>query len=226
MQQRLISRTPECPGLTPHEFDVLEQLCFGKNACLRSAEALFIFGSSHGVDSLVKAANNYIKEHQPRAIIISGGIPKYTDSPTRHLSEAQEIANALQGAELPNCQIHLETEATNMQENVEFSLKFLRDYLTKTVAFIGKSHGLTRFGATLRRHISSELVPVGFDAEFDGLLMSRATWRKHPQLANRVWGEALRLFAYHEKGDIRLTNDEIDLIKSLAHRFQNAPIKP
>lgn len=219
MQQREISRTPNCPDLSEKELGNLELLCFGPTALPKKAEALFIFGTTHGVAELVLAAAKYIQTFDPALIIISGGCPNYSDSPKRAISEAEEISQKLIDAGFKDLNTRLETQALNMQENVTLSLPHLKA-IHGSVAFIGKCHGLTRFGATLRRHISNELVPISFDADFDGLLLSRYSWKHHAALRSRVWGEALRLYSYSRKSDIRLTDAEQLLLSNLTHQIE------
>ncbi len=226
MQKREISRTPTAPSLTSAETLRLEQLCFGNPTALAKADVLFIFGTTHGVFELVSSASAYLKSHSPEKVIISGGVPNYVDSPNRQIPESEEIANALRKVSTFTGPIVLETAATNMQENVILSLPFLMDFLGRKIAFIGKSHGITRFGATLRKHISGELIPISFDAKFGNLLMSRSTWQHHPELKARVWGEALRLQSYGKKGDIKLTSQEELLLRSLEHHMPTAPTNP
>ena len=125
-----------------------------------------------------------------RRVIISGGIPNFEDSPQRSTSEADEIARLLkESTETSKVEYLLEAKATNMLENVTFSLALLKPYAGGSLAFLGKSHGLTRYGATLRRFFpESQLVALAFNADFGKTTLSRDNWRENTETRARVWG--------------------------------------
>ncbi len=182
-----------------------------------------IFGTSHGTKELVSVAADYLSKYQAGAIIIAGGIPNYEDSQSRDNSEAAEIAQLITEAVFPSEYAYiLEEKSHNMQENVQFSLPLISKFPQTNLAFIGKSHCLTRFEATLQRHLpNTKLFGVSYDSSFDGLLVSRKSWRDSTESKSRVWGEFLRLQNYSARGDIALSPEIQRLISELASTLES-----
>lgn len=212
--QRRIARDPECPHLSREGEDALEKLSFGSdNPRPEGCDLLFIFGTANSLDKLVEVAEPHLRVPTARTLLVSGGIPKFSDYQHRTEPESREIIRLLRLDRFSSLDIIEESRATNLRENVEFSRALLGESLPRSILSIMKSHSIGRTDATLRFFFpSTELFYAPYDTDFGFGLLGRDRWRANPKHRARVWGEFLRIKEYSAKGDIVLSPDQKRLV--------------
>ncbi|WP_295133917.1 YdcF family protein [uncultured Reyranella sp.] len=162
---------------------------------IRSADLLFIFGTRHGVGETVQAALGLWSRGFFRHAIVSGGL---TAGDTR--TECAIIKQAMVAGGVPEALILEEHRATNIGENVIFSLPVIDAALGRenigSVICLGKICTARRYPMTLHRHwpeVEKMLLtinPYGAPIErwhTDALFRERVLleWRKIEPYKNR-----------------------------------------
>ncbi len=205
----LVPKAPPSPPLSPDAIRKLTEAVFLPPAAPAPADLLFVFGGTHpGHWETAIAA--YRRELAPLVLVTGGVSPSGVKHPDWHdteIPEAREMRRHLLDAGVPDAAIVVEDRSRNTLENVLFARERLDFDSVASLLFITKSHGAGRARATLLRHLPPviALTPLGFDAAYDGVPLSRQDWSQSASGRARVFGEYLRLRVYGVLGDIAPT---------------------
>lgn len=203
----IIPKTPEVPSLSSEEISFLTDITFGEKMLPQISDVLFVFGGTH-VGHWQKAIEAF-ENGWAKQIVVTGGIsPTGTPNPEwvhgKEKAEAEVIVENLLAAGIPEQLISYENRSTNTLENVLFAKEVFDFSAVQNVMFICKSHVAGRQGRTLAKHLPNHLtyIPFTFDAQYQGVPLSRETWMETEIGRSRIWGEYLRILHYGKKGDL------------------------
>ena len=114
--QRKIVRDPPCPELSRIHADALQNLCFGAMyEPPPQCDLLLVFGSAHSVDRLIQVSEQVLFSGGAKAVLVTGGIPKFNDYAPRTEPESREIIRQLRPERFPSVQVIEESQATNLK---------------------------------------------------------------------------------------------------------------
>ncbi len=225
MAQSLIPKEPPVPKLTERQIEQLTEVVFLPTAVLKPCEVIFVFGGTHP-GHWDKALEAYRMGLGP-CIIVTGGVSptgiKHPDWMDPEQPEAEVIRmKLLQGGVDPD-HIVVENRSRNTLENVLMAQQVFDFSYVKHLLFVGKSIGAGREYRTLVRQIPHVVcyIPFGFDAEYDGHLITRSDWNKTRAGRQRVLGEYLRIVHYGRLGHIQPLEPEIEGLKEYVERHLN-----
>jgi len=203
--EREISKLPKAPFLSEKAIKNLSELCFRSDSDLSgvSADTVFVFGTAVSFDKCAEAIINVIENVKPQKLIISGGMPSYTDSYKIAKPEAEVLYDHIVKFLPSNMEIHLDTLSNNCLENVQNSLSFLQG--ARHLAFVTKCFSAGRDYLTLKKFLPNvKYEQKTFDALYPHVssYITRDNWYKNSDSMSRVWGEFLRIVHYGQRGDI------------------------
>lgn len=197
-----IPREVAVEDLQPDERKYITQTVFVESDP-QPADLLFIFGTS-SVDSeiLETLASDCQQGLFPKVLVtgLVGRLYYETGRPIAYIMRDELIARGV-----PLDIILVQDQSTNTLEDVEFSLDVLDEHNVspRHIAFLCKAHHSGRCLRTLRKFFSFQtLWPITYEAEYDGVRVSRENWYQHPVSRGRVYGEYLRIIKYTARGDI------------------------
>jgi uncharacterized SAM-binding protein YcdF (DUF218 family) len=165
---------------------------------LKSADLLFVFGTSEDAALRAETAVRLWREGLFRRAIVSGGV-----MPGSPLSECEVIKAAMVARGIPPEHILEEDRSTNTGENVVFSLPILEAQLglanIRSVICLGNTWTARRYPMTLQRHwpeVEKMLVTV------DSFGIPRSLWHTDAEFRRRVLSEWDKIGPYKANGFI------------------------
>lgn len=202
-KDRPIPREVAVEDLSPEEIEGITQTVFVPSDLHRTADLLFIFGTST-IDGevLESVAHDYQRGHFPKVMVtgLSGRLYSETGKPVALIIRDELIARGV-----PSDIILVQDRSTNTLEDVAFSLDVLEKHSIspESIAFLCKAHHSGRCLRTLRKFFPSQtLSPVIYVAEYDGVKIAEEDWYQHEVSRGRVYGEYLRIIEYTRRGAI------------------------
>jgi hypothetical protein len=221
----LIPKEPPVHELTEGQIEQLTQVVFLSTCALKPCDVIFVFGGTHP-GHWEKTLEAYHQGLGPRVIVTGGVSPtgvKHADWVDPQQPEAKAIQMQLvQGGVNPD-RIVVESRSRNTLENVLWAQHVFDFSRVKHVLFVGKSLSAGREYRTLVHQIPYALcyIPFGFDAEYDGHLITRSDWNETLVGRQRVLGEYLRIVYYGRLGHIQALDSHIDGLEGYVERTLN-----
>lgn len=196
-----IPREANITDLSKVEIDAITRIVFFPPD-VQPADLLFIFGTSNVPDIIYNRIAEYYRQGVFRHILATGllGRAYYeTGKPLAH-----NIRDGLIAHGMPAEEILLQDRSTNTLEDVQFSHDLLDSINPlKNITFLSKSHHSGRCLRTLRKFFPDlPLSAMTYDAEYEGVIVTRESWPQHPISRGRVYGEYMRIKKYSAAGDI------------------------
>ncbi|MEP3278191.1 MAG: YdcF family protein [Stappiaceae bacterium] len=166
------------------------------------AELCLVFGGQRSAEARVKEAVRLWQEGMFKHIIVSGGRAEQAGR-----TEAEMMADELVRAGVSRSQITIETKSKNTGENVEFSMRVLRelglfDSISSVIA-VGRLSASRRYLMTIERHwpdVVKMLAPANYHP------VDPTQWQTSPALTREVLSEWQNLRPYLKAGFIRELN--------------------
>lgn len=210
----LIPKEVKGPELSAHQIDELTNLIFLPRVDPKPCDSIFVFAGTHA-SHWEKAIEAY-KKGYGRKIIVTGGVSptgiKHPDWEDGNAPEADIILSKLLQNEVSPEDIVYENKSRNSLENVLFAKEVFDFSSVGSLMFVCKNHVAGRQYRTLAQHLPKHLqfIPFGFNADYQGTVVSRDGWMNSEVGRARVLGEYLRIVYFGGVGDILPLEKEID----------------
>lgn len=203
--QREISKLPEVPPLNEKIIKSLTELCFRHDSHLgiTPSDAVFVFGTAVSLDKEAEAVLDVIRKVSPKKLIMSGGMPTYSDSYKATKPESEMLYDLIHEFLPKELEVRLEKASNNCIENVQNSLLYFQNM--ESITYVTKGFGAGRHYYTLKRFLPNIMYQQKtFDALYpeDPSYITRDNWYTNSYGLSRVWGEFLRIITYGQRGDI------------------------
>ncbi len=202
-----IPREVAVDNLRPDEIQQITQTVFVATDS-QPAELLFVFGTSSFDRDIVALLANDCRKGLFQRILVTGL------SGRRYHETGKTLASIMRDEFLsrgvPSDIILVQDKSKNTLEDVAFSLNLLKNHnvAPRRIAFVCKAHHSGRCLRTLRKFFPLQtLLPMTYEAKYEGIRVSRENWYQHPISRGRVYGEYLRIITYASRGDIAEVRD-------------------
>jgi hypothetical protein len=209
MINREIPKLITPPLLNDKIVKLLTKLCFREDCDTSSykADTIFMFGTTNSMELAAKKLIMLIEKINPSKLILTGGIPHFTDSASIIQPESEAIYNIIKDYLPASLSIILEKKSTSCLENVIFSLDKINDLNCENIIFFTKSFAAGRCYMTLKKYISTiPLLQLTYNPFYPEIkdCLSKDNWFKNEYSINRIWAEYIRIKTYGKKGDIKV----------------------
>lgn len=218
-----IERNPTPPRLTKRTKELLTELCFRKDDTLKKVDAVFVFASIAGIDTLVRLVEKTLSKNISNKVFFTGGVTPKALAEDLGIepasTEADTLLNALDLDKYRDLKVFVEKRSTNTLENVTETLKTPEFKNCESLLFLFKSHAAGRGYLTLRKFFrTAEILQQTFNTKYEKAEkeITRDNWHTFDFGRRRVWGEFLRIKKYGGRGDI-----EYDEVRELVVKIES-----
>ena len=196
-----IPREPDTTHLTDEDIEKITNVVFAPSE-VSASDLLFIFGTSATNNHIYRTIAIYYQQGFFPHVLVTGLVGRayyQTGKPLAIIMRDGLIEHGI-----PPHAISVQSKSTNTYEDVVLSLNLINAHSPlQTISFLSKSHHSGRCLRTLRKQFPDlTLHAITYDAEYDGVKISRGTWHQTQTSRSRVYGEYLRIKKYASKGDI------------------------
>jgi uncharacterized SAM-binding protein YcdF (DUF218 family) len=214
--KREFERLVEPPPINDGTAALLERLLFVERPPEVRADVVFVFGTRKHVVDAADCVRGLLRQNAAPSVILSGGSPRYHDSPAHYSAESVEVLRAVGAGGYPKVRFVTEGLSRNTLENVSFAVRDCGLAQHRVIAYVCVYGHAARARMTLRRFVPhSQLIPVPYFATSGHSVALRPrSWRETETGRALVWAEYLRIRQYGRRGDIAL-GDESDIVAEI-----------